>query len=809
MLASILLSLFLAPTDELAALREALERLTSGDPDAAAELLEHVDELGEKAHAEGLTAAERRAWLEGAEALATHGPCPRPAAHHRCVDLAARAALAVGDDLRTTYWACAAADLAIAEGRLEDALDACDRALDRAPDEPLYGGPLRASRADALRRLERFDAAESEIDEARRRLVDSPFHDEVRVQLHGLEGLIDAQLGRPYEAALAFEREEATLDALDPARHDPRSLAQLRFAATTHAANLDLALERFELAERRLSRFLGESALARSGPVRAQVQVMLGLARSEAARDRTAPGALGEARDALLEALPEAPPEFALTAHNALADLALRAESWSAAAEHLTAAKRLLERVRKPTERALWAAHAARHALGCDASQDELAARLEELDDAWQRTRAEWLRLPPSPEGIGFLHVGTQRLVLSERIRLHLALDPSAAGRARALDVLIEAQGLGVVARSVGGGALRLADVRSELFGEREGALVWFPAMDRSHLFAVDRERVEHVPLPSRDVLVELVRAHRDVVTEPPRGVDPGRRERDLERSGSALAAALLPAAARELLERCNTVHLVGLELIRDPALEALSVGPAPLGTTHALVRTASLPLSVAQARRAREAPVSRAPILVGLPTLGPTARALAADASALDEGPIDSLLDAVRDRAGPVVTGSDATLRALRSTAGASPLIVLAHGAFLDDSGGRPALLLAADDAHDGIVDRDDLERIQAPPLVVLLACGSARGPERLGDDGIASITGALQVAGARTVIASREDLPRDATYRLAARLVEHLGAHVPAAEALRRARAELARSQDFGDPWFWGLLHAEGLGR
>jgi len=803
LVSAVLLAIAPPAPDELDEAQRLVRALGGSEKEAALEeLVELADELAVRS-AGGARTPDRvaRARLVATSALAEWLPCPRED-HLECLSQAVEASIGAGDDYLAGRFGCAFADEAIATGRFEDALRVCERVQAFAPDEPLFGSALRASRADALRRLERFDEALVEIERAEDRLGDEPFHAEIEVQLLGLRGLIHLDEGRPYEAAEAFERESRAATALDPNEHHAVSIAQLEFVATSHIVNLDLLLERFGLAERRLQRLLGDNPFVQAGPGRAQALVQLGVALTERARPLHDVELLDEARAKLEEALPEAPPEFALTARITLADIALQTEAWERAAAQLEAARPLTRTVDSERARAHWAAQRTRWALACAADPSELQARRADLEEAWRRVQSEWLQQPVSASGIGFLHLGTQRLVLSELVRATLALDATPAGRERALDVLVAAQGLGVLTRSLGGGDVRWADVRDELLTQRSGALVWFPAMDRSHLFVVDQDGVAHAELPSRDRILELVSSFRDELTRPPR--DEERRATELGIRGEALREALLPASALARLATWDDVFLVGLELIRDPPLEALSIEGTALGISHAVVRTTSLPLAVALSRRG--AAELRTASLVGFPVLGPTARALASDVP-LDAGPADELVSAFEGR---TRTGRHATVRALRAEAArVDVLTVVAHGAFVDDSGGRPALLLAADDAHAGLVGRDELEVIRAPPLVVLLACGSARGPERLGDDGIASITGALQLAGARTVIASREDLPRDATYALASRLMAHLAAGRTPAEALRRARADVASSKDFGDPWYWGHLHAEGLGR
>ena len=805
-----LVSTSAAGQSKSAELRELMDRLETSKT-AAYELSDLVAELGElEDGGRPLTEDDVRVWVEASSLLASLATCPRRD-HVSCLEAAARAAAYLRDPLRTCYWACAVSDACIATGRLEDALDACDRALPFVGRERRLGPAVLASRADVLRRLARFSEAADDIERAWNQLETAdPYHKEVRVQLLGLRGRVDLDLGRPYRAALAFDEQATTLTALDPDEHDPVALHQLDFLATSHALDLDLMLERFRLAERRASRLIDRNPLVRSGPLNAQVRVQLGLAQSESAREREDRAAFEEARRSLRAGLAEAPATFVLTARNALTDLALRDRDWEGARVELEAAAEVLGQIDSTREAALWESHASRLALGTGAGTPELRRRLLSLDRAWQASLSSWLSVPRSVDGIGFLHLGSQRLVLSERIRLLLALDESASGCARALSVLIEAHGIGTLARTLGVGQVGLSDVRGELLSDDSGALVWFPAQDRTHLFLVDREVVQHEELESRDVLLRHVRTFQELLTTPPAGGEASRkRAAALERAEEALGLALIPEAVRDRLRRWRRVHLVGLELLREPAVEAVSIDGVELGLSHAVVRTPSLPLSVGLARRPAD-PLERV-VLIGPPTLGQQALDLAPRAARieLERGPIDVLRRALKRLGAGEASGRSATLEELRRrSADAGLLAIVAHGAFLDDSGGRPALLLAPTSEHDGLVAREELEGIEAPSRVVLLACGSARGPERLGDDGVASLIGALEIAGARTVVASREDLPRDATYLLAGALFTHMAEGHDVAESLRRARLEVSRDKDFRDPYFWALLQVAGTG-
>ena len=83
----------------------------------------------------------------------------------------------------------------------------------------------------------------------------------------------------------------------------------------------------------------------------------------------------------------------------------------------------------------------------------------------------------------------------------------------------------------------------------------------------------------------------------------------------------------------------------------------------------------------------------------------------------------------------------------------------------------------------------------------------EEGGEDGGQHFAGTFLAAGAGCVLSSAANLDEEATRLLVARLLEELARPgVPPGEALRRARAAIARDPRFGHPFFHGLLQASG---
>lgn len=105
-------------------------------------------------------------------------------------------------------------------------------------------------------------------------------------------------------------------------------------------------------------------------------------------------------------------------------------------------------------------------------------------------------------------------------------------------------------------------------------------------------------------------------------------------------------------------------------------------------------------------------------------------------------------------------------------------------------ALVLAPDAEGEGLLQAWEIaEQVRLDgALVVLSACETARGGESPGE-GIVGLVRALQIAGARTVVASLWRIPDESTTELMRRFYDHVALGEPYDEALRSAQLELLR--------------------
>ncbi|MFG0316291.1 MAG: CHAT domain-containing protein, partial [Planctomycetota bacterium JB042] len=357
-----------------------------------------------------------------------------------------------------------------------------------------------------------------------------------------------------------------------------------------------------------------------------------------------------------------------------------------------------------------------------------LEARLREGCDALLDA---WRHAPTFEGGVGFLYYSMRRSVPSEAIHL-LAERGEGAYEEEALGLLLRAHASGSLARALALDVVPLEAVRRDLLADGEGLLVHLPAKGGSHVFAVDRDVVLHATTADEEVLRRAVVRLQEEVSRPPPATDGARLDAARARAhdaGRALGRLLLPARIAARVASWEGVVVTGHDWLGWVPFEC--VAPAdgePLGRTHAVrsIPTISLGHHLAVRPRATsrfEVALLAAPARDDVPAL-PFDRAGAARLLL----PFDEERRSAR-------LGRAATRRALAES-DARVVTVLAHGGY-ERRRIRPAsLLLTPDDGDDGRFTSGDAERRGRPAeVVVLAACGAARGPSRVGDDGVSNL--------------------------------------------------------------------------
>ncbi|MDZ4771513.1 MAG: CHAT domain-containing protein [Planctomycetota bacterium] len=604
-----------------------------------------------------------------------------------------------------------------------------------------------------------------------------------------------------------------------------------RTASGSLEDHVDLAFRRIglELRTERYERAIAtaEEMLARTGVTiadRNEMLVSLGLARSETARGRADDGGAGRT---LEEALASGVLHIddALDAELILLDLALRAHDHELARTRLSALDARFRKIDEttsganhPRRRCLRAAYAARLALDASARPDntgELRARRDELVAAIEVVWQGWECGAGRAGGIGFLSLGTERMIISEALRLEMALEPGERGIENALSVLLRAQRPGSLSRSLGETALELSDVRAA--GCRDGTtlLIFLPAMDRSHVFQLDATRVSHFQPPSRDDLVAAVHRLGLITLRPPGpSVDQDQRLRNFDRAANDLTDLLFDEAGRERACRWKSLTVVGAELLSNVSIEFVRPDRLrEIGLAVPVAYVSSMPLLVALERRAASRasePFSYDLVVVTDPRPDPSNSSVPRQLELTGE-------EHERLRAGfsservLALDGAAATLEHVTSdrVLRAGVLAIVAHGSLDSASEIQAGIPLASGVGASNLLDADVIARLERTPrFVELLCCRAGSGPLRMGDDAATHLGTAFLAAGSDVVLASRGDLSVSASIDTAHVLHSALASGASASEALRRARCALIENPATADPFFRALLRIEGLG-
>lgn len=165
------------------------------------------------------------------------------------------------------------------------------------------------------------------------------------------------------------------------------------------------------------------------------------------------------------------------------------------------------------------------------------------------------------------------------------------------------------------------------------------------------------------------------------------------------------------------------------------------------------------------------------------------------------------------ILLGRDATEEAIKSLAPQSRRLHFACHGLLDERFPlNSALALSAPEQpqegrDNGLLQAwEVLEELRLnADLVTLSACDSGLGKE-MGGEGLVGLVRAFQFAGARSVLASLWSVADDSTADLMRRFYSYLRDGQSKDEALRKAQADLIRSQGFSHPYHWAAFQLTG---
>ncbi len=701
-------------------------------------------------------------------------------------------------------------------GRITDAESVLTTAIDVLDVDDDMSAALLIRRADCRRYLGNYAGALSDLDRAEAKAAGSErYADTFRCEIEGIRGDVAMFQGLLGLAARHYTASLELSDTLDRSQRTPWEWLMAR----RRIARLWLTREDYETLDSRVPLFLEDPAYenpAFAGP-RADLLRILGYGLCEL--EERDPDRPKRARDLLVESLPGTSTTDRVSILGRLAELALKADRPGEAREWLADAAPLvappdqggvdvlaLDRLRYD-----WLLACVERLDG--ASPDVLLECEQRLTRDLEAFGASWLEQPLRAGGYGPLRYGPVQGALCELVEFVVSRAESDEQRvAAALDAVNQLTCIGTLARSLDAHPSSLDEVRRSLIDGRpdHGILVYLTGPWASHLFVVEETGAHHVRLPREDV----IRQQRDRLvreTAIARGVPPAPLLDDL-------GSLMLPASAWSIVSRWRRVSVTGLDLLKDVPFESLRVaGSVPFGEMFAIDRLPSLPVGVALARRAAHIPSELLPDQE-LPTVLFVAATIPSDAArALSPGLADlpvseedvaRLLDPYPRGSTVAFLGVDATFGRLATPLSTNGVFqYLGHGVE-DFSLESPRLLAFADEDRldDGLVDSARAGSFGSPPIVILTACGSGSGPDRIGDEGAGEFTGTFLAEGAECVVTCERDLSLAAALELSKAIHQSFADGRSPAEAARDARVVLARS---GLVAFAADLRVTGLGQ
>jgi len=136
-------------------------------------------------------------------------------------------------------------------------------------------------------------------------------------------------------------------------------------------------------------------------------------------------------------------------------------------------------------------------------------------------------------------------------------------------------------------------------------------------------------------------------------------------------------------------------------------------------------------------------------------------------------------------------------------------HALINPDQPRHSAVLLAAGDGEDGLLQAFEIESLDLTGTVaVLAACASATG-QWLDTEGVMGLARAFMIAGAPAVIATRWPVGDRAAAAYFTRMYRHLGRGHTLDQAMRQARADLAEAGFPPRAWSAYVLIGDGAGK
>ena len=321
--------------------------------------------------------------------------------------------------------------------------------------------------------------------------------------------------------------------------------------------------------------------------------------------------------------------------------------------------------------------------------------------------------------------------------------------------------------------------------------LFYWMAPVRSHLWAIAPSGIEHIVLPAKDEISQLVNSYR-------RFIDNFGDPLSTPSSGRELYAALIQPV-EHLLRAGSHVVIVPDDPLFDISLESL---PSPRGRPHYWLEDATVSVAPSLSILLRRASADRAPeprlLLIGDPlSAGEKDSPRLANARAE--------MDAIRAQYPGVPSvlraGADATPDSYGEAAPADFSIIhfAAHATANRESPLDSAVVLTPRGGNYKLYAREIRRHPIHAELVTISACRSA-GARSYAGEGLVGFAWAFLGAGARNVIAGLWEVDDRSTAQLMEATYGELRRGAPPADALRQAKLRLATSAgSFRKPYYW----------
>lgn len=665
------------------------------------------------------------------------------------------------------------ATLARAEGRLQEAMQRLDAVrealagLDDTPFRRFVQTELHAERGRCFLAQGLLDRASLEFDAFARGIAAQDEPGQFTVTLARIDLLLAEQ--RPYQALELVEQTRAAVAALASLAEPKRQAREGELAMRAWAARLHLAVDPAEFQ------------------------------------------ALAEELEAAFDRAPLAAPVRTRTGLDAV-------DAWIGAGDLVRAAacsERLLQPPFESLQRqAEIRAQAARLAILRGADRAQLLALHRDLEATAEELFAQWRQVPLREGGVGSFYFPARQEVLTSLLALDRRVLEGPAAVARAMAHLESALSLGTLSRRLGGAPVDLASVLAAVRPPDGGVLAFVLAAQGGHLLLADATGIDHVEIDFAPGDWDAFATWSTQLEQrPENGAEASLAE--LRGLGRRLAARLLPAVVQKRLAGWRGLLLVGAEA-HTTALQALPFGDSSLGLVLPIAHVPSLSLAGSLQRRAASRPAPDAAgrhlALVADPVVEPAvARQWGVDTLALQPAQRDRLVGGIAAERLVACWGADASAARLASAdvRAARVLCIVAHGVE-DYARERSAGIVLSPGANgtDALLFAEGVERLQVPPTVALGVCGAAAGPLRFGEDGVQHLGGAFLMAGADHVLLARGQLSFGATVDLLGTFVARLQAGDAPAEALRRARVDIAAVPQRAHPYYFAGLRLLGVG-